>query len=141
MVLNIEWLYHCIHILSKTANCLLPYGAKVRAKLAELDTVSPPSKWQPFSPVIDIFLKEHLFSELFVPDVIGHQDTKLATIAALANMTGTEGQLRFHLGAAMNTGLTEAQMKDFLFILAAKIDNKKAEDADKILNTVLNNSI
>ena len=72
MVLNIEWLYHCIHILFKRANCLLQYGAKVRAKLAGLDTVPPPSKWQPFSPVIDIFLKEHLFSELFVPDVIGH---------------------------------------------------------------------
>ena len=70
MVLNIEWLYHCIHILFKRANCLLQYGAKVRAKLAGLDTVPTPSKWQLFSPVIDIFPKEHLFADLFVRDVI-----------------------------------------------------------------------
>ena len=29
---------------------------------------------------------------------------ELATIGALANMAGTEGQLRFHFGAALNTG-------------------------------------
>jgi 4-carboxymuconolactone decarboxylase len=113
------------------------YGAKVRAKLAGLDKVPPPAKWQLFSPVIDTFLKEHLFADLFIRDVISHQDRELTTIAALANMTGTAGQLRFHLGAAMNTGLTEAQMKDFISIFATRIDKKKAEDADEILNTVL----
>jgi hypothetical protein len=39
----------------------------------------------------------------------------------------------------MNTGLTETQMKDFISVLATGVDKKKAEDADKILNTVLNN--
>jgi alkylhydroperoxidase/carboxymuconolactone decarboxylase family protein YurZ len=110
----------------------------VRVKLAGLDTVPPPSKWQLFSPVIDTFLKEHLFADIFARDVLDYQERELATIAALANMTGTEGQLRFHLGAAMNTGLSQTQMKDFISILAANIDKKKAEGADEVLNTVLN---
>jgi 4-carboxymuconolactone decarboxylase len=114
------------------------YGAKVRAKLAGRDVIPPPSGWQLFAPVIDTFLKEHLFADIFVRDVLNYQDRELATIAALANMTGTESQLRFHFGAAMNTGLTEAQMKDFISILDAKIDKKKAENAEKVLNTVLN---
>ena len=59
--------------------------------------------------------------------MISYQDRELATIAALANMTGTEGQLRFHLGAAMNTGMSKVQMKDFISIFAAKVDKKKDE--------------
>ena len=115
------------------------YGAKVRAKLAGLETDISGARWQLFSPAIDTFLKEHLFADLFVRDVISHQDRELATIAALANMTGTEGQLRFHLGAAMNTGLTEAQIKDFISVLKTTVGKAQAESAQKILTEVLNN--
>jgi 4-carboxymuconolactone decarboxylase len=113
------------------------YGAKVRAKLAGLDTVPPPAKWQLFSPVIDTFLKEHLFADIFARDVLGHQERELATIAALANMTGTDGQLRFHLGAAMNAGLTQAQMKEFISVLGTTVGKTQADSAQKILTEVL----
>jgi len=115
------------------------YGAKVRAKLAGRETDISNARWQQFSPAIDTFLKEHLFADLFVRDVISHRDRELATIAALANMTGTEGQLRFHLGAAMNTGLTEAQMRDFISVLGTKVGETQAENAQEILNEVLKN--
>ena len=114
------------------------YGAKVRAKLAGRETDISNARWQLFSPAIDTFLKEHLFADLFVRNVISHQDRELATIAALSNMTGTKGQLGFHLGAAMNIGLTEAQMNDFISVLATKVDKKIAEDADGLLKKVLN---
>jgi 4-carboxymuconolactone decarboxylase len=114
------------------------YGAKVRAKLAGLETDISNARWQLFSPAIDTFLKEHLFADLFVRDVISHQDRELTTIAALSNMTGTEGQLRFHLGAAMNAGLTEAQMKDFISVLKTTVGKAQAESAQKILTEVLN---
>jgi 4-carboxymuconolactone decarboxylase len=52
-------------------------------------------------------------------------------------MTGTAGQLRFHLGAAMNTGLTEAQMKDFIAILKSKVGRQEADNAYEILAEVL----
>jgi 4-carboxymuconolactone decarboxylase len=87
------------------------YGAQVRARLAGQDVIPPPSGYQLFAPVIDTFLKEHLFADIFARDNLDDQSRELATIAALAGMTGTAGQLRFHLNAAMNTGLTEAQMK------------------------------
>ncbi|MEW6673086.1 MAG: carboxymuconolactone decarboxylase family protein [Thermodesulfobacteriota bacterium] len=114
------------------------YGAKVRAKLAGLDTIPPPAKWQLFSPVIDTFLKEHLFADLFVRDVISQKDRELTTIAALAAMTGTEGQLRFHIGAAMNTGLSPAQITDFISVLRTTVGKAQAESAQKILTEVLN---
>ena len=113
------------------------YGAKVRAKLAGRETDISGAQWQLFSPVMDTFLKEHLFADIFVRDVISHKDRELATIGALANMTGTEGQLAFHLGAAMNTGLTEAQMNDFISVLDTTVGKDRAVSALKILTGVL----
>jgi len=114
------------------------YGAKVRAKLAGRKTDISGARWQQFSPAIDTFLKEHLFADLFVRDVISHQDRELATIAALANMKGTEGQLRFHLGAAMNTGLTQGQLENFISVVRTTVGKVQAEKAQKILTEVLN---
>jgi alkylhydroperoxidase/carboxymuconolactone decarboxylase family protein YurZ len=115
------------------------YGANVRAKLSGLDTVPPPAQWQVFAPVMDAFLKQHLFADLFVRDVISHQDRELVTIAALANMTGTEGQLGYHLGAAMNSGLTQEQMEDFISVLQTMVSSAQAESAQKLLTRVLEN--
>lgn len=113
------------------------YGAKVRAMLAGRETDISGARWQLFSPVIDTFLKEHLFADIFVRDVISHEDRELVTIAALAVMPGTEGQLFFHLGSAMNTGLTRAQMADFISVLGTKVSRERAESAGKILARVL----
>lgn len=113
------------------------YGAKVRASLAGLDHIPPPSPWQEFSPTIDTFLKEHLFADIFARDILDHQSRELATVAALANMSGTEGQLRFHLGAAMNTGLTGAQMKDLVAVLRSEVGDQEAESASGLLSEVM----
>ena len=115
------------------------YGAKVRARLGGREVLPPPSGYQLFTPVIDTFLKEHLFADIFARDNLDYQNRELATIAALASMTGTAGQLQFHLGAAMNTGLTEAQMKDFISVLKSKVGTKEAESAYEILGKVLSN--
>ena len=116
------------------------YGANVRAKLAGQGTIPPPSGYQLFTPVIDTFLKEHLFADIFVRDILDYQSRELATSSALASMTGTSGQLQFHLGAAMNTGLTEAQLKDFIAVLTTKVGKKEAEIASEILQKVLDHA-
>jgi 4-carboxymuconolactone decarboxylase len=113
------------------------YGAQARARLAGQDVIPPPSGYQLFTPIIDTFLKEHLFADIFARDTLDDQTRELATIAALASLTGTAGQLRFHLGAAMNTGLTEAQMKNFISVLTSKVGTKEAERASELLAEVL----
>jgi alkylhydroperoxidase/carboxymuconolactone decarboxylase family protein YurZ len=113
------------------------YGAQVRAKLAGQDVIPPPGGYQLFTPAIDTFLKEHLFADIFGRDNLDYQSRELATIAALASMTGTAGQLRFHLGAAMNAGLTESQMRDFISVLEKKVGEKEAKSAAVVLADVL----
>jgi 4-carboxymuconolactone decarboxylase len=114
------------------------YGAKVRATLAGQKEIPPPAGYQLFTPVIDTFLKEHLFADIFARDILDHQSRELSTIAALSSMTGTQGQLQFHLGAAMNVGLTEAQMRDFISVLAARVGERESESAEEVLTAVLN---
>jgi len=113
------------------------YGAKVRAKLAGQEVIPPPSGYQLFVPAMDTFLKEHLFADIFARDNLDYRSRELATISALAAMTGTAGQLQFHLGAAMNVGLTEAQMRDFISVLKAKVGKKEADIANEVLNKAL----
>jgi len=114
------------------------YGARVRARLAGMETIPPPAGYQVFSPIVDTFLKEHLFADIFARDVLTHQDRELATIAALSNMNGTAGQLCFHFGAALNSGLTEGQVKDFISVLESKVDKVRADSAREVLDAVLN---
>jgi len=113
------------------------YGARVRAKLAGQETIPPAGGYQLFTPIIDTFLKEHLFADIFARDILDFQSRELVTISALASMKGTSGQLYFHLGAAMNTGLSEAQMKDFIGVIKAKVNQQEGEMASTILSKVL----
>lgn len=117
------------------------YGAKVRAKLAGWETIPPPGGYQLFIPIMDTFLKEHLFADIFARDILDFLSRELATISALANMPGTGGQLYFHLGGAMNTGLSKAQMRDFIAVLESSVDKKAAENANIILDKVLENRV
>jgi len=116
------------------------YGARVRADLSgfgEVPTTKDP--YQEFLPVIDTFLKEHLFADIFVRDTLTHQERELATIACLATLGKAEGAFKFHVGAALNTGLSEAQLHDFVKVLKANVGKKEAEGAQGVLEAVLKN--
>lgn len=113
------------------------YGAQVRAKLGGRDTIPAPSGYQLFVPVIDTFLKEHLFADIFARDNLDAQSRELATIAALSSIHGLSGQLQFHMNAAMNTGLSSAQMKDFLSVLGTRVGDEEAHTAQPVLTKVL----
>lgn len=112
------------------------YGAAVRAKLMGQAQIPPPAGYQLFAPVIDGFLKQHLFADIFARDVLNHQQRELATIAALAAMTGTEAQLRTHLKAAMNTGLSRAQLDAYAAVLAEAVGSDAAARATQALAAV-----
>lgn len=113
------------------------YGAKVRARLAGQETIPPASGYQLFTPAIDAFLKEHLFADIFARDNLDFQSRELATISALAAMSGTAGQLQFHLGASMNVGFTEAQMRHFVTVIDSRVGKQQAETAASVLEKVL----
>jgi 4-carboxymuconolactone decarboxylase len=89
-----------------------------------------------FAPIIDTFLKEHLFGDIFGRDVLDFQERELATVSALAALPA-EAQLRSHLNVSMNVGLTEAQMREFVSVLGLKVGKDEADMAGRLLDEVL----
>jgi alkylhydroperoxidase/carboxymuconolactone decarboxylase family protein YurZ len=92
-----------------------------------------------FTPAIDVFLKDHLFGDIFGRDNLDFQSREIATISALASMEGVNSQLQSHFKVGFNTGLTEAQMMSLISVLEAKVDKKEAANAKEVLNIVLSN--
>ncbi|MBT2649854.1 carboxymuconolactone decarboxylase family protein [Bacillus sp. ISL-34] len=92
-----------------------------------------------FVPVIDQFLKGHLFGDIFGRDNLDFQSRELATIAALANMEGVNSQLAAHFNIGFNTGLTEADMRGLISVLEVEVGKKEAKNAEETLNKMLSN--
>ena len=83
------------------------YGSNL---LIDLSGVDAPGAMAEFAPGIDIFLKEHLFADIFARGLLSYQDREVATISALTVLPGVEAQLRSHLNVGKYTGLTDAQL-------------------------------
>lgn len=113
------------------------YGSKMRAQLAAQETIPPASGYQLFAPTIDTFLIEHLFADIFARDALDFQTRELATISALAALSGTAGQLQFHLGASMNMGLTEPQLKHFVAMIETKVGKSEGQIVATVLAKIL----
>ncbi|MBC8153968.1 MAG: carboxymuconolactone decarboxylase family protein [Bacteroidetes bacterium] len=90
-----------------------------------------------FAPVIDTFLKEHLFADIFSRDVLTYRQRELVTISSLASMVGVEPQLQFHLGAGLQVGLSEAQLKGVIPLIETSVNKQQAQTAGEVLTKVL----
>ena len=89
-----------------------------------------------FAPVVNEYLQAHLFGDIFLRDLLTFEDREIATVAALAGL-GVEPQLRSHLNAALNVGVTEAQLKQLVRVLGDKVGAEAAERAGRLLEAVL----
>ncbi len=92
-----------------------------------------------FSPEIDIFLKEHLFGDIFGRDILDYQSREVATVAALASLGGAENQLRGHFNVSMNIGITPSALRELIDILRTKVGRTEAKTATTVLNNLLKN--
>ena len=113
------------------------YGAKVRARLGGRDVIPPPSGYQLFTPIIDTFLKEHLFVDIFARDNLDFLSREIATVGALSSLEGVNPMLRFHMGAAMNVGLTENQAKELVALIGSEVGKKEGDNAGEVLKQIL----
>jgi quercetin dioxygenase-like cupin family protein/alkylhydroperoxidase/carboxymuconolactone decarboxylase family protein YurZ len=91
-----------------------------------------------FAPVINDFLRSHLFGDIFGRNVLDYQSRELATIGALASMEGLETQLRSHLRVSLNVGLTESQLYGFVEAMQGRVGATEGLRARHALNEILN---
>lgn len=90
-----------------------------------------------FAPVIDSFLKEHLFADIFERDVLSYDERQLVTISVLSTIGGVEPMLRSHFAICLNVGLTHEQLQEFVSVIQSRIGKKEASNAKAVLDEVL----
>ena len=89
------------------------YGENVRTKLVGSRQTGAYAK---FVPVIDDYLKEHLFADIFARGVLTNQEREIATIAALSSRKSVESQRDAHIKIGKNIGLSQTQIDEILKI-------------------------
>lgn len=88
-----------------------------------------------FCPVIDEYLRSHLFGDIFARDNLSHRYRELATVGALAGMN-LEGQLRSHLGICRNLGYTQEQLIDFAALMSSEVGSDEGQTAATVVETI-----
>lgn len=90
-----------------------------------------------FAPAINQFLRSHLFGDIFVRDNLDWRSRELATVSALAAMTGVEAQLRSHIQASVTVGLSVDQLHELVGVLEVQVSHDAAGRARDALNQYL----
>ena len=112
-------------------------GRENLEKLIGRPLTEPQSGYAAFAPIIEVFLKEHLFADIFERDVLTFAERELVTISVLSSIGGVEPMLRSHLSICLNVGFTPEQLKEFIGIIKSTMGKKKASAAQAVLDEVL----
>jgi alkylhydroperoxidase/carboxymuconolactone decarboxylase family protein YurZ len=114
-------------------------GKKVLGELTLAPQEKPSSGYGAFAPVIDSFLKEHLFADIFERDILTYAQRELVTISVLSAIGGAEPMLRSHLSICLNVGLSPGQLNEFVHTIQPITGNEEAKAIKTILTDVLKN--
>ena len=85
--------------------------ARGSAKLAEVDGKAGAEVVAPLGD-LGRYIVEFAFGDIYNREGLSLRDRELATVAALTAMGGREPQLKVHVGAALNVGLTEKEIEE-----------------------------
>lgn len=119
------------------------YGHDVLAKLRDPSFTPGPAgslkrpgsgpRYEAFTPTIEVFLKEHLFADIFMRDVLDYQSREIATVGVISNLPGADAQLRSHIGLAMTQGLSGQQMKHLFTVMGTYFGKERGDNALMVL--------
>ncbi len=108
-------------------------GKNILMKLSKMPQPDTLSGYGAFAPVIDTFLKQHLFADIFERDILTFKQREFVTIAALAALHGVEPQLQAHINVGKNTGITDSGFKELADIIEKNISRTQANTVRKII--------
>ncbi|HWK99868.1 MAG TPA: carboxymuconolactone decarboxylase family protein [Parapedobacter sp.] len=111
-------------------------GKAILEALSGVPETGSKTGYAAFAPTIEVFLKEHLFADIFERDVLTYQERELVTISVLSSIGGVEPMLRSHFNLCLNVGLTPSQLQQFVGVIASTIGKKEAKASRKVLDEV-----
>lgn len=112
-------------------------GKAILEKLSGVVETGPKTGYAAFAPTIEVFLKEHLFADIFERDVLTYQERELLTVSVLCGVGGVEPMLRSHFNLCLHVGLKPEQLQEFVGIIRQAVGEKDAASAQTVLDEVL----
>ena len=112
-------------------------GKNILEQLTKTPQSNTLTGYSAFAPAIDIFLKEHLFADIFERDVLTYIQRELVTISVISTIGDAEPMLKGHLSISLNVGLSAEQLKEFIDVIKPIIGKKKSKAAKEVLDEVL----
>lgn len=112
-------------------------GKAILEELTGVPEKEPKTGYAAFAPTIEVFLKEHLFADIFERDVLTYRERELVTISVLSSIGGVEPMLSSHLNICLKVGLTPAQLQNFISIIEQSAGGNEAQAAQLVLTEVL----
>lgn len=113
---------------------LLEAGKANQTKLAGAPVEAPLFE---FAPTANVFLRTHLFGDIFERDILDWQSLELATVGMLSAIPAVESQLQSHMRISLNTGLTANQLRQVSHVLLKLGQPEMANRASKALDKQL----
>lgn len=96
-------------------------GCEILSEISGVPADAPKAAYAVLAPEVEVFLKEHLFCDLFERDVLTYAERELATVAVIAALgEGVEPMLRSHIGIAKKLGATDNQIDEELAIASPR---------------------
>lgn len=120
----------------KSDNAKFERGRDILSELTGVSADAPRAGYAEFAPVIERFLKEHLFADIFERDVLTYTERELATVSALIGVGGVEPMMRSHMRICLNLGITAIQLKQAIKSIENSMEREKINAAYAILGEV-----
>ena len=116
-----------------------PYerGRDVLAEISGVPADAPKAGYALFAPVIERFLKEHLFADLFERDLLTYRERELATVSILAGVGGVEPMFKSHAAICLHLGIMPEQLSALLNIVETNLGKNYSEPLRIVLNQLI----
>lgn len=111
-------------------------GKRTLAELSGIPADSPAKGYSVFAPIIDKFLKKHLFADIFDRDILTWKDRELATVSILAGVGKVEPMAYGHIGICLILGITPDQLAALLNIIEINLGPEYSNPLREVLENV-----
>ena len=112
-------------------------GRDVLAEISGVPADAPKAGYALFAPVIERFLKEHLFTDLFERDLLTYRERELATVSILAGVGGVEPMFKSHAAICLHLGIMPEQLSALLNIVETNLGKNYSEPLRIVLNQLI----
>ncbi|GAP72034.1 carboxymuconolactone decarboxylase [Candidatus Symbiothrix dinenymphae] len=116
----------------------LKLGEQELSKLDSLQEDRLRNAYDEFSPELVKLMLEFGYADIFSRDNLDVKHRQIATIAALTALGNAQPQLKFHISAGLNIGLTVENIREIMLLMTVYAGFPSAINGTNILKEVVN---